>query len=256
METKWEKFAKERRIAPKEKRSRKVWDESTQSWAYLTGSGKTSSDKEWPIMEVKKGDDPFEDPWQKARDSKKNKIDKNIENRMRNQERTGNLAKGTTMRTVKALKKARETGREGGSSDMRPAGLPIDLSKGQKRGKELTKAALVATQRSTASLGTFDEMREGEPERKARKEVKKRKFEGATDQSVVNNEATKNLKVLEKVMTGGKEKEKDIRKGKFAKGETGHDYDFDDGLGPSSFKKKKGRGRVGKMKKITKKRII
>jgi hypothetical protein len=138
---------------------------------------------------------------------------------------------------------------------VRPAGLPIDLAKGLKRGKELTKAALVATQRLTASLGKFDEMREGEPDRKKAKEGKKRKFEGATDSAVVNNEVTKNMKVLEKVMSGGKEKDRDIRKGKLAKGETGHDYDFDDGLGPSSFKKKKGRAGAGKMKKITKKRI-
>jgi len=207
-------------------------------------------------MEVKKGDDPYEDPWQKTRDAKKNRVEKNIENRMRNQERSGNLAKGTTMRTVKALKKARVTGREGGSSDTVPiAGLPIDLSKGQKRGKELTKAALLATQRSTASLGKFDQMREGEPDRKKAKEIKKRKFEGATDRAVVNNEQSKYMKVLEKVITGGKDKDKEILKGKFSKGETGHDYDFDDGLGPSSFKKKKGRAGAGKMKKITKKRM-
>jgi regulator of ribosome biosynthesis len=206
-------------------------------------------------MEVKKGDDPFDDPWQKQRDAKKDRIEKNIENRMRNQERTGNLMKGTTMRTVKALKRAREVGREAGKHDAHLAGLPVDLSKGQKRGKELTKVALVATQRSTASLGKFDKMREGEPERKRVKEVKKRKFEGSVDRSVVNNESAKSLKVLEKVMSGGKSKEKDVRAGKSAKGETGYDYDFDDGLGPSSFRKKKGRAGMGKMKKITKKRM-
>ena len=50
-------------------------------------------------------------------------------------------------------------------------------------------------------------------------------------------------------------KDKLRRKGQFAKGETAYDYDFDDGLGPSTFHKKKGRAGAGKMRKMTKKRV-
>ena len=57
-------------------------------------------------------------------------------------------------------------------------------------------------------------------------------------------------------MNGSKQKDCDVKKGKYAKGETAYDYDFDDGLGSGSFKKKKGRAGAGKMKKLTKKRIV
>ena len=266
-ETKWEKFAKERGIdLNKEKRSRKVWDETTQSWMYRTGYQKANnSNKEWPIMEVGGNDDPFEDPWERIRDAKRAKLDKNTENRMRNQERAGLLNKGTTTRTIKAQKAVRKAGREGGNEDKKiPAGVPVDLRpnkistnvSAKKRGMELTKLALTATQRSTASLGKFDKMREGEPERKKAIEgLKKRKFVSATDKKVVQSEADKSLKLLGNVLNGGgRQKENAIRRGEYAKGETAHDYDYNDGLGASSFKKKKGRAGMGKMRKITKKR--
>lgn len=259
-ETKWEKFAKERGIAPKEKRSRKVWDEGRQTWAYLTGYQKSSdaNDSEsWPIMEVKGNEDPYDDPWERARDKKKDRIDKNVMSRMRNEERAGNLVKGTTSRTMKAKKASRESGREGGKQDVTPSGIAVDMQSGTQRGKELTKAALLATQRSTASLGKFDQLREGEPERRKAMMLglKKRKFESGTDKNVIKSESKKNMKLLENVLAGGgKAKERAIRRGDLEKGETGYDYDYEDGLGASTYKKKKGRAGIGKLKKITKKR--
>jgi len=210
-------------------------------------------------MEVKKNDDPMMDPWEKARDAKKDRVQKNVANRMRNAEKAGEVDRGTTRRLMKAKDQERLKGREGGSLDTTtfvnvPAGIPLDMADKQ-RGKNLTKAALLATQRSTASMGKFDMMREGEPERrKAMSGLKKRKFESGTSKDAVKDEAKKSLKVLDNVMTGGgKAKERAIRRGDHARGETGHDYDFDDGLGPSTFRKKKGRAGIGKMKKVTKK---
>lgn len=260
-ETRWEKFAKERGIGTKEKRSRKVWDEDTQTWAYRTGLQKavTSDMLSWPILEVKKNDDPMADPWEKVRDAKKDRVEKNIANRMKNAERTGDVERGTTRRLIKAQTQDRLKGREGGRHDTTdsvyvPAGIPMDMAD-KKRGKSLTKAALLATQRSTASMGKFDMMREGEPERrKAMTGLKKRKFESGTSKDAVKNEANKSLKILGNVIAGGgKAKERAIRRGDLSKGESGHDYDFDDGLGPSTFRKKKGRAGIGKMKKVTKK---
>ena len=108
-------------------------------------------------------------------------------------------------------------------------------------GKISTNAALEVVQRSTASMGKFDKMREGEPERKkVLSKTKKRKFESNTSKSFASSEGQKSMKILNAVMNGGGvEKEKAIRKGKYAKGETAYDYDYDDGLGASSFKKKK-----------------
>lgn len=275
-ETKWEKFAKEKGIALNDKkRSRKVWDEDSGKWMYRTGYEKANSNnKEWPIMEVKDSEDPYDDPWEKQRDAKKTRVEKNMESRMRNQERAGALAKGTTNRAVKSREKIRQAGKEGGNLDrdnVPPSGVPVDLQprKGDgdanaqqqsslNRGKASTVKALLATQRSTASLGKFDKLREGEPERKKALAglKKKRKFENATDKKVISGEAERNRKILRAVVAGGgAAKERDIKKGKLATGETAYDYDFDDGLGASTFRKKKGRAGGGKAKKMTKKRI-
>ena len=86
--------------------------------------------------------------------------------------------------------------------------------------------------------------------------TKKRKFESNTSRAFASSEGQKSMKILNAVMNGGGvEKEKAIRKGKYAKGETAYDYEYDDGLGASSFKKKKGRAGAGKNKKMTKRRI-
>ena len=107
--TKWEKFAKEKGLPlNKTKRSRKVWDEATNSWKYRHGFEKANDDtKEWPIMEVKANHDPFEDPWERARDEKKARRERNQESRMKNMERAGALPKGTTKSVVKQRSSAR-----------------------------------------------------------------------------------------------------------------------------------------------------
>ena len=218
-------------------------------------------------MEVGATDDPYEDPWEKVRDAKRARTDKNLENRMKNQERVGNLAKGTTNRVLKSQERSRKAGKAGGNADrdnVLPTGVPVDInnnvapSTGAKtlRGKASTTAALQAVQRSTASLGKFDKIIEGEPERKKTlSKMKKRKFESATDKKVITTEGQKSMKILNAVINGGGvAKEKAIRKGQYAKGETAYDYEFNDGLGASQFRKKKGRAGAGKMKKMTKKR--
>ena len=114
---------------------------------------------------------------------------------------------------------------------------------------------MVATQRSTASLGKFDKLREDEPERKKAdsRALKKRKVPGGpTDSAVISSEKERSLKLLKVVTEGGVKKEKDRKSGRLATGETAYDYDYNDGLGPSSFRKKKGRAGAGKLKKMTK----
>lgn len=252
-----------------------MFDEATGEWQYRHGFKKAGSDsKEWPIMEVKAGDDPFQDPWEVQRDAKRARVDKNVESRMRNAERAGSLAKGTSNRMLKSIDVSRKAGREGGALGVKvPVGVPVDLKpsgrkgnsdlierksredeKARQRGKVGTMAALLATQVSTASLGKFDKMREGEPERKKTlASANKRKFMPNTDKKVIASEAERSLKVL-KSLSGGAAKEKDRKKGRLATGETAYDYDYDDGLGASTFRKKKGRAGSGKMKKMTKKR--
>jgi len=272
--TKWEEFALKRGIKDTGKNSRKVFDEATGDWKHLTGSMDSKANagpESWPIMEVKKNDNPNDDPWEKLRQEKKSRVGKNVEARMRNAERSGALERGSANKLVKnnkRLDKQRDIAKEKELKRglVAPIGIPSDFKSDAKRGKPSTQLALKATQVSTASLGKFDKQREGEPEKKhLSKSVhgKKRKMTdtnaggGGTNKKFLQSEAQKSSDILNRVMTGGssKEKERDVRKGKYAKGETGHDFEFDDGLGPGSFRKKKGRAGMGKMRKITKKRI-
>ena len=256
-ETRWEKFAKERGVENR-KRDRKVWDEATGTWKFRHGYQK-ANDKEWPIMEVKKNDDPYADPWEKLREAKRAKVDKNIESRLRNQERAGLIPRGTTAKTMKNREAARASGKHAIKQENRvlvPSGVPVDLKGKVQRGKELTKAALAATQRGTASLGKFDKMLNGEPERKAA--MRRRKFESNTSKEVIHSEAGKGMKILQGMLKGGagsSQYEKNRKRGNLSKGETAYDYDYNDGLGDQGYRKKKGRAGAGKMRKVTKKRI-
>lgn len=159
---------------------------------------------------------------------------------MKNAEHAGLLDKGSANKLTKQLQKtekqrALSRQHEQSLGILAPAGVPVDMMKSTngKRGKPSIALALKATQVSTASLGKFDKMREGEPERHLEKTAKKRKL------LEKSGELEKTRDILNKVMNGSKEKERDVRKGKYAKGETGYDYDFDDGLGAGSFRKKK-----------------
>lgn len=233
---------------------------------------------------MKKNDDPMADPWEKLRDEKKTRAGKNAEARTRNAELAGVLERGSAGRLARGNLKLdkqkaslREKEREWGLAA--PAGVPTDMARPGRgslalRGRPSTQLALRATQVSTASLGKFDQQREGEPEKKILSKSihgsKKRKQEqlsegsgdgaagrGGANKKLLQREAQKSADILQRVMNGStsKERERDMKRGKYAKGETAYDYEFDDGLGSGSFKKKKGRAGMGKMRKITKKRI-
>ena len=75
--TKWEEFAKARGITKDGKRDGKVFDEATGEWRYRRGPNKVTSELDYPIIEVKKNDDPMEDPWERLRAEKKQRVQKN-----------------------------------------------------------------------------------------------------------------------------------------------------------------------------------
>lgn len=70
--TRWEKFAQDKGIQNR-KRGRMVWDEITKTWVprYGKDSIKKIQDKVDIIREVKQGEDPNEDPFQKKSLEKK-----------------------------------------------------------------------------------------------------------------------------------------------------------------------------------------
>ena len=80
-------------------------------------------------------------------------MDKNETNRMRNVQRSG----GGKMEFAPP---------KGGKLEFAPPkalpqGIPVDMKKGAKRGKDGTAKALTLTQSSTASMGSFDVKRLG-----------------------------------------------------------------------------------------------
>lgn len=86
-ETRWEKYAKEKGIK-KRKRERMIFDDDMQEWRPRYGYKRANSGiDEIPIVEVKHGQDPNKDPWEESRKQKKARVDKNMENRVKNQNR-------------------------------------------------------------------------------------------------------------------------------------------------------------------------
>ena len=85
--TKWEKFAVEKGIK-KVKRERMVFDEQAQEYKPRYGYKSIKGGiEDQPIVEIKKGQDPFADPWEAARVDKKSRVDKNLKNQVKNQDR-------------------------------------------------------------------------------------------------------------------------------------------------------------------------
>ncbi|SAM00164.1 hypothetical protein [Absidia glauca] len=86
--TRWEKFAKVKGIQ-NTKRERMVWDEDRQEhvprWGYKGGSSKKDDMQDW-LIEVPTNVDPMTDMYQKNRDEKKERVNKNQKRQKRNEE--------------------------------------------------------------------------------------------------------------------------------------------------------------------------
>jgi len=120
-----------------------------------------------------------------------------------------------------------------------------------------TKKALAATQRSTASLGKFDQSRQHEPEKK--KAITRKKF---SDNMVVGNKEREKseMKILDNVINGVGVNASNKTKNKNARG-TAYDHEMSErgGGGNDGFRKKKGRaGQVSERSEraLMKKRIL
>ncbi|CEG41616.1 ribosome biogenesis regulatory protein [Plasmopara halstedii] len=188
VETKWEKFAKEKGIE-KRKKSRKVFDEEKGEWSHSWGYQRAGDDlKDWAV-EMKAGD--MEDPWTKRKQEKRAQVDKNVRAQMNNK----NQGRGKQL-----------AGRT-------PTGIPVELMntddvKAKQRGKDGTSKTLEKVQFSTASMGKFDKMREGEAERKVK--GKRNHFLPTTGAEATEKERSMNI--LKRVL--GREENDGKKKGK------------------------------------------
>ncbi|GMF57908.1 unnamed protein product [Phytophthora fragariaefolia] len=216
VETRWEKFAKEKGI-DKRKKSRKVFDEATGEWSHAWGYQRAGDDmKDWAV-EVKQGD--MDDPWTKRKQEKRARVDKNL------RAQANNLKHGRGKQLA-------------GIDGRTPAGIPVELmntddAKAKQRGKNGTSKTLEKVQFSTASMGKFDKMRDGESERKIK--GKRNHFLPTTGAETTEKERSMNA--LKRVL--GREENAGKNKGK--------SFD-DDEDGEGGKRKKKGK----KLKNITK----
>ncbi|KAG7398014.1 Cysteine protease atg4c [Phytophthora boehmeriae] len=217
VETKWEKFAKEKGIE-KRKKSRKVFDEATGEWSHTWGYNRADDDmKDWAV-EMKEGD--MDDPWTKRKQEKRARVDKNL------RAQANNLKQGRGKQLA-------------GIAGRTPTGIPVELMntddvKAKQRGKEGTTKTLEKVQFSTASMGKFDKMREGESERKQK--GKRNHFLPTTGAETTEKE--RSLNALKRVL--GREENAGKNKGKT--------FDDEEDAEGGGKRKKKGK----KLKNITK----
>ncbi|KAF1779794.1 Ribosomal biogenesis regulatory protein [Phytophthora cactorum] len=165
VETKWEKFAKEKGI-DKRKKSRKVFDEASGDVLEMNeglGRGDEGGDTE--------------DPWTKRKQDKRARVDKNL------RAQANNLKQGRGKQLAGL-----------------PAVPPL-VSPG-------TNKTLEKVQFSTASMGKFDKMREGESERKVK--GKRNHFLPTTGAETTEKERSMNAlkRVLGREENAGKNKGK------------------------------------------------
>ena len=145
--TRWQKFAQEKGIQ-KAKRSRLIYDDKMQDWVPrhgYKGAKFTEQDNSDWLIEVKNGQDPYEDLYQKRRDEKRSRVEKNKKQQLRNQDAAQATKKGVSISDVRSAKK-----------------VEIERS-------------LKVTGKSTASMGKFDKALDTKGAIKLKAE--KRKFE-------------------------------------------------------------------------------
>lgn len=211
--TKWEKFAKEKGIVQKKKTSM-MWDDVVKDWIPRFGYKKAVAEQTKNWMMPYKGNAPDdEDPFDKAIESKRERVAKNELQRLRNVARNKNV-KIPKVGVTPMVEK--QTGKN-----------PNDL----KKAAELAK-------KSTASLGKFQPNLPGSLEKNIKPpKGKKRKF----DPLVSDTEKDKNMKILEQITS--KAPKLDLKK---AVGREMFHQDQDRETSKRQTSGKKGKGRFNK----------
>ncbi|KAL9224460.1 hypothetical protein vseg_000489 [Gypsophila vaccaria] len=155
--TKWEKFAEKKGIK-KRKKDKIAYDEKSESWKRTYGYDRANDENDVPIIEAKPSDEPGVDPFAKRKADKKDRVEKQEKNRLKNLKEAANVG---------AL-----------PSHVRLAAQSLPITGSQTATKKLGKRELeevaghAAT--STASIGKFDKKLAGE--KKPKSDGKHRKF--------------------------------------------------------------------------------
>jgi regulator of ribosome biosynthesis len=181
--TKWEKFAKDKGIAPKPKRDRMEFDEEKQEWVNRWGwNGKNKDEENAWIREVKPSEE-LPNPGLEinhAKRARKERTLKNEKQRLKNAERAATeIAKTSSTKVLEASIARPSTSLNNKKSDARAAKIADNTARTkaqalakreeQLKRKQEVEGLLVATKKSTASLGKFDKKFANEPKVKGLK---------------------------------------------------------------------------------------
>mmetsp|Transcript_11753 Transcript_11753/g.21489 ORF Transcript_11753/g.21489 Transcript_11753/m.21489 type:complete len:297 (+) Transcript_11753:19-909(+) len=183
--TTWEKFAKLKGIR-KRKKDKVAYDEQTGEWRRTYGYKKANDINDTWAIPAKAGENDGLDPWTRAQKEKKERVAHNKKRQMQNlQAASGDRLPGTI--------------------DLSSSN-PAMLKKGKKKKKHV-EVALEFSQKSTASMGKFDNKLKYEPEIKKKSKPKR----DAEFQRSHKTEKQSSLKLLEKVV-GKEEHSIDVNK--------------------------------------------
>lgn len=145
--TKWEKFRKERGLAPRKRRERKVFDPVTKRWVRRFGykSIKKLQESRTAVIVAKPGEEHI-DPFEKMAVEKKFMLEKEKLKSLNNQMR----AAGVNMKLLREKKGVYDKGSvERGPKKKREM-------KEKRKDREMLKNTLKNSQISTASMGIYD----------------------------------------------------------------------------------------------------
>ncbi|KAL7078036.1 hypothetical protein ACQ4LE_002488 [Meloidogyne hapla] len=192
--TKWEKFAKEKGIISKNKRSKKVWDDTTKEWkprfGYRRALKEENETKDW-LIEIPDKADPYKDYFVERSNIKKEMANKQEFQRLKNISRNEKNSQQISSKPLLNSKKLKINGNL----------EPLGLGSFEGKSKEQLNHHLNRAKKSTSSAGKFQSTLKGE---KTPKMVIKRKFESNEDFS---NERNRQLEILNKIKQKPKEKE-------------------------------------------------
>lgn len=153
--TKWEVFAARKGIQ-KQKRSKLVWDEATDSWKRRWGYDKANDDDAVPVIEADPQDALGEDPFSKAKTEKKQRT-----------------ARQTTQQLANLKVAAKQGGKAALPSTIKLAASLPEHGKGRPVKRKDLRGELKSASRqaaiSTASVGKFDKVVAHEDPKKIRK---------------------------------------------------------------------------------------
>mmetsp|Transcript_34914 Transcript_34914/g.84438 ORF Transcript_34914/g.84438 Transcript_34914/m.84438 type:complete len:301 (+) Transcript_34914:341-1243(+) len=174
--TTWEKFAKLKGIR-KRKKDKIVYDESAGEWRRRYGYKKAGDINDMWAIPAKMNETDGLDPWTRARKEKKERVEKNTKKHKRNlQAAAGDRLPGTI--------------------DLGSAIPTKQNKKNKKKSAHHVQVALNLAQKSTASMGKFDELNKYEPKIKKKKSAKR----DAEFQRDSQAEKASLMKVMQKVV--------------------------------------------------------